>query len=109
MRTNFLMEDEYIRITRGDTFSFNVVLVNAQTLTEAYFTVTKSANVEPLFQKRIGRGITKIGSGEYCVRVAPADTAEAEVGKYFYDLEITVGEDRFTVLKGVFEIEQDYT
>jgi hypothetical protein len=43
------------------------------------------------------------------VRVAPEDTAGIESGKYFYDLEIGLNSDAFTLLKGVLEIERDVT
>ena len=32
-----------------------------------------------------------------------------EVGKYFYDLEIGVNDDRFTVMRGILELVQDVT
>lgn len=118
VRTNFrfLNEDEYITMTKGDTLSFGLELYdedgNALTedLTSAFFTCkqnyTDSAN---LFQKSIGDGITKAEDGKYIVRVAPDDTSGAEAGKYFYDFQISIGSDVFTVLKGVLEIEQDVT
>ena len=43
------------------------------------------------------------------VRVAPFDTVEADAGRYFYDLQIGVDGDIFTVMRGVLEIEQDVT
>ena len=59
-----------------------------------------------LFKKSLGNGITKTDDG-YVVRVAPADTKNAEIGKYFYDLQIGVNNDIFTVLKGVLELTYD--
>lgn len=117
-RTNFklLNEDEYITMTKGDTLSFGLELYDengealADDLTSAFFTCkqnfTDSVN---LFQKSLGNGITKADDGVYIVRIAPEDTSGAKAGKYFYDLQISIDSDVFTILKGVLEIEQDVT
>ena len=47
------------------------------------------------------------GNGYVSVRVAPEDTQEIEAGRYFYDYQIGIGEDRYTLMKGVLTIEQD--
>ena len=113
-RTNFKFEDSYITMTKGDTLSFGLELYdgNGEAFTDdlasAFFTCkqnyTDSANV---FQKSLGNGITKADDGQYIVRVAPEDTIGMEAGKYFFDLQIEVDSDVFTMLKGVLEIEQD--
>lgn len=115
VRTNFKCEDEYIRMTRGDTLAFGIEVTdqdgNGMTLDSAYFTCKKNlTDAENLFQKSLGNGISA-GSktGQYTVRVAPSDTSDAEIGFYFYDLQIGVGADVYTIYKGVFEIEHDVT
>lgn len=115
-RTNFKMEDKYITMTRGDTLSFGLEFYdedgNAFTddLESAFFTCKKNyTDGENLFQKSLGNGITKVSDGQYAVRVAPEDTVGIESGKYFYDLQIGVNSDVFTLLKGVLEIERDVT
>ena len=116
MRTNFKMENKYIRMVRGDTLSFCVQIMDengepfTQDLETAYFTCT-SLHVQDgfLFKKTLDDGISKIDTGQYCVRVAPKDTKYAKVGKYFYDLEIGVNDDRFTVMRGILELVQDVT
>ncbi len=117
-RTNFkfLNENKYITMTKGDTLSFGLELLDeneeafTDNLDSAYFTCkqnyTDSVNA---FQKSIGDGITKADDGKYIVRVAPEDTREIKAGKYFYDLQIGVNSDIFTILKGVLEIEQGVT
>lgn len=111
MRTSFRMEDENIVMVRGDTLSFGVEFYGlSQDLDSAFFTCksnrTDAANV---FQKYLGNGISKIDYGQYVVRVAPEDTKDIDAGKYYYDLEISVNNDVFTIMKGVLEIEQDVT
>ena len=117
-RTNFkfLNEDKYITMTRGDTFSFGIELLDENgeafttDLASAFFTCKHNhTDVANVFRKSLGDGISKIANGQYAVRVAPADTEDIEAGKYFYDLQIGVNSDVFTILKGVLEIEQDVT
>lgn len=116
VRTNFAMEDKYIRMTRGDTLSFGVQVYDdagepfGQDLERAYFTCKSNrSDKRYLFQKSLSDGISKVGQGSYVVRVAPSDTADAKPGKYFYDLEIGCNGDVFTIMRGVIEIMQDVT
>lgn len=116
MRTNFTMEDKYIRMVRGDTLSFGVQVYDdtgapfGQDLESVYFTCKSSRSDNRfVFQKSLSHGIAKTGQGAYVVRVAPEDTATAKPGKYFYDLEIGCNGDVFTVMRGVLEIMQDVT
>ena len=116
MRTNFTMEDKYIRMTRGDTLSFGLQVMDeegepfAQDLERAYFTCKSNrSDSRFLFKKSLSDGVSKVGPGAYTVRVAPSDTASAKPGKYFYDFEIGCNGDVFTVMRGVLEIIQDVT
>lgn len=115
-RTNFSMEDKYIRMTRGDSLSFSVQVYDeeeapfGQDLERAYFTCKSNRSDNRfLFKKSLSDGISKVGPGAYTVRVAPSDTASAKPGKYFYDFEIGCNGDVFTVMRGVLEIMQDVT
>jgi len=45
----------------------------------------------------------------YGVRVAPEKTENIDAGRYFYDLEINVNNDVFTLMKGRLIIEYDVT
>ena len=111
MHTSFKMEDQNIKMIRGDTVSFGLEFDGLdQDLDTAFLTVKKNhTDSENLFQKSLSDGITKQNDGLYVVRIAPNDTAGAEAGKYYYDLQIGVNGDYFTILKGVFEIEKDVT
>lgn len=116
MRTNFTMEDKYIRMARGDTLSFGIQVCDeegapfGQDLDWAYFTCKSNRSDDRfLFKKSLAVGISKKGQGYYVVRVAPRDTASAKPGKYFYDLEIGCNGDVFTVMRGVLELMQDVT
>lgn len=113
MRTNFRMENKNITMTKGDTLSFNVFVTdkdgNIMTVDSADFTCKKLGIDEAnIFRKTLGAGITQLDDC-MVVRVAPEDTKEVEAGQYFYDMQIGVGQDIFTIMKGVMEIEQDVT
>lgn len=105
-----------IKNVRGDTYSigFKTEGIN-QKLDNIYFTcrdnLTDESNV--LFQKSLGDGITLTDQDEdiysYNVRVAPEDTRDIQSGTYYYDLQININEDIFTIMRGKFIIEQDCT
>lgn len=116
VRTNFTMEDKYIRMTRGDTLSFGIQVYDeegapfSQDLERACFTCKSNrSDSRFLFKKSLSGGVSKVGPGAYTVRVAPSDTASAKPGKYFYDFEIGCNGDVFTIMRGVLEIMQDVT
>lgn len=111
MRSNFRMENKNITMVRGDTLSFNVEVTDGNgeiiEVDSAHFTCKKiSTDDSNVFRKALGDGISQNEDG-MTVRVAPEDTRNVNAGQYFYDMQIGVGEDIFTILKGVLEIEQD--
>lgn len=109
-RTNFSMQDENIRIVRGDSLSFNIVMYGAiQSLDGVFFTIKKDFNAEPLFQKSFEDGVSEVETGIYAVRVAPEDTAELEAGRYYYDLKVVKDDDVQTLERGIFEIVYNVT
>lgn len=108
-RTNFKFTDDFINLTRGNTLAFGFTLEGIDEVDKAYFSCKKDlSDTTYLFQKSIGDGITKTEDG-YTVRVAPEDTENADLGQYFYDLEIQVNNDTFTVLKGILNLTFDVT
>ncbi len=105
-----------IRNVKGDTFSCAFTIENlGQTIDTAKFTCRDSLNdiSNILFQKTLGSGISLVETDnendikKYAVRIAPADTKDLQSGTYYYDLEIGVNSDIFTLMKGRFIIEQD--
>lgn len=110
-RANFTMQDENITLVRGDTLSFGIVLYgDVQTLDSAFFTVKKDYNdTSNVFQKSIGSGISESLDGEYVVRVAPEDTIDLELGRYYYDVQVVSGQDNFTILRGILDLVYDVT
>ena len=101
-----------LEMTKGDTFSFGVEIDDlGQEIESAYFTVKNNYDDDPLFQKSLNNGIEldHIEGQDYYyrVRIAPSDTENLEPKKYYYDFEISINGDRFTILKGILDIEFD--
>ena len=46
---------------------------------------------------------------EYGVRIAPSKTENLNTGRYYYDLQIVVNDDVYTLMKGRLQIEYDVT
>lgn len=98
-------------MTRGDTLAFAVEIGGLdQDLDTAYFSCKKELSDESyVFQKTLTDGISKVETGKYRVRVAPSDTAGLELGTYYYDLQIGVNSDVFTILRGRLKITYEVT
>lgn len=103
--------DFNISMVKGDTLSFGIEIEGLdQDLDSAFFSCAGAQpTTEYVFQKSLGDGITKVETGKYRVRVAPEDTADAEAGFYFYDLQIGVNSDIFTIMKGSLCLEAEVT
>lgn len=107
-----------LEMIRGDTLAFAVEIgfdESPQKLDSAFLSVKKNIDDDSyIFQKTIANnGIEYVktdgNSLYYRVRVAPEDTKNIEEGNYFYDLQIGINGDIFTVLKGAIRIEGDIT
>lgn len=103
-----------LEMTKGDTLAFGVEIYNlGQNLETAYFTCKSNHDDNDyVFQKSLNNGITldshdESGNYFYKIRVAPEDTETIRVGKYYYDLQIEVNGDIFTILKGILTLEYD--
>ena len=106
------MEKRNINLVRGDTLAFDVKVseLDGSDITSMYFSAKKKAtDTEYAFQKSLSDGITLVAENTYKVRVAPEDTADLDVGKYVYDLQIGLGPDIYTILMGVIALIQDVT
>ena len=111
MKANFEMVDKNITMVRGDTLSFGVICNdqngNIIPIDSAVFSCKKNPNDEEfIFQKTLGNGIDVVDD-HYVVRVSPDDTKNADIGFFWYDLKIGVGDDTFTIMKGILGIESN--
>ena len=100
-----------LEMTRGDTKAFAVEIEGLdQDLDTAYLSCKHVAeDNEYVFQKSLGDGISKVETGKYRVRIAPADTENLDLGTYYYDLQIGVNGDIFTPMKGKLQLTYDIT
>lgn len=105
-----------LEMTKGDTLSFGIKIYNlGQNLDTAYFTCKKNYDSNAvIFQKSLNNGITfdsadASGNYVYKVRLAPEDTADVDIGKYYYDVQISCNGDIYTIMKGVFTIDYEVT
>lgn len=107
-----------IRHVRGKTYSFGMISEDEQ-YDSVYFTCRSGLKDTDsvLFQKSLNNGISIVETEtkgnttlyKYAVRIAPADTENISSGTYYYDLQIELNGDKFTVMKGRFIIEQSCT
>lgn len=107
-----------ISMIRGDTmsFAFQVKGLEGQRPTDIKFTCKETIeDVDPLFICILGESISEISYDPdkdlltYRVRVRPYQTAELELGRFFYDLELTVNGDIITLMTGRLSLESEIT
>ncbi len=107
-----------IKHNKGDTYSSGLVIEwLGQTVDTIYFTCRENLNdnASILFQSGINNGISLVEYDaekdirKYAVRISPIKTRNLQSGTYYYDLEVGVNSDIFTIMKGKFILEQDAT
>ena len=106
-----------LEMIKGDTlsFAFEVEFDEApHKLEKADFTCkTNFDDDDVVFHKELEKGINFSKQERnklfYIVRIAPEDTENLEAGMYYYDLQIELNGDVFTILNGSLKIESDVT
>lgn len=107
-----------IRHVKGDTLAMALIVEGlGQEFESIYFTCRNNLNDDGviLFAKSLYNGISLIEYDEehdirkYMIRIDPYDTKDLQAGTYFYDEQVAVNGDVFTIMKGKFIIEQDVT
>ena len=111
------MEKTNLEMIKGDTLSFAVEIEfddKPQELENAFFTCKRNLDDgDVVFQKTLGKGISfrkqERNKMYYVVRIAPEDTKDIETGHYFYDMQIEINGDVFTILIGALKIRNGIT
>lgn len=106
------MEKMNFEMIKGDTLSFAVEIEfddKPQELEKALFTCKKNLDdSDVVFQKTLEDGISfrkqERNKMYYVVRIAPEDTKDIETGHYFYDMQIELNSDVFTILTGTLKV-----
>ena len=106
------MEKTNLEMIKGDTLSFAIEIEfddKPQELEKAFFTCKKNLDDgDVVFQKTLEDGISfrkqERNKMYYVVRIAPEDTNDIEAGHYFYDTQIELNSDVFTILTGTLKV-----
>lgn len=104
-----------IDMIRGDTVNiqFEVESDTVLDLSSDNFDVTFSlkqaaTDTAYVFQKH-KNAVTEISDNNFILRISPDDTAELIPGFYFYDIQLNIGDDVYTIALGMFQIIRDIT
>ena len=105
---------ENFRLIRGDTFSFDMVISDLEDpIDDIFFTVKENKDdLDYIIQKTLSNEeiqLVENFTDRFNVKLNPQDTKDLEPGKYFYDLEVRVGNDIYTILMGTINIKMDIT
>ena len=111
------MEKTNLEMIRGDTLSFAVEIEfddKPQKLEKAVFICkTNFDDDDDVFKKTLGNGITfskqERNKMYYVVRISPEDTKDIEAGHYFYDMQIELNSDVFTIMTGALKVRHGIT
>ena len=107
-----------IEMIQGDTLSFGFMLtgLKGELPSYIYFTCKETLeSTDPLFQVShtntidLRRYDEETDTLYYSVRIPPSYTRYVNLGRYFYDLEIEVNGDTFTLMIGRLEICYEVT
>lgn len=104
-----------LEMIRGDTAFINFKIITEITLDLNLldFNITFSVKQTPdssgyVFQKS-KNSVTQITTNTFSLRIAPEDTVDLVPGLYFYDLQITIFDDVFTISIGQLNLQADIT
>lgn len=103
--------DENMTMVAGDSLIFGIEIENIEDeVTSASFAAKGDLDEEELtFEKTLGDGIEYAGQSEgaavYNISLDPEDTEDLE-GQYYYQLKLGIGQEVYTVLKGILKIER---
>lgn len=111
---------ENIEMVQGDTLSFNFMITGLRLGTpvalNATYTFSCADEKDILFTATSAHGeeeadgITLVEYNEqkdvatYAVYISPAKTKDLELARYYYDLQMEIDDNRYTLLRGRLEL-----
>ena len=107
-----------ITMVKGDTlsFAFQVQGLKGQTPEKIYLSVKAAIEDRNLLFNVSSDDYIKFREYDeendlltYVVRIPPYLTADIDLGRYFYDLEMQVNQDNITLMKGRFTLDYEIT
>ena len=109
-----------IEIVRGDTLSYNFQLQGTGGTEPSRITFMikedyEDSDADALVNLELADGITLQGYDSetdtltYCVHMRPDKTENLDLARYYYDLQMVIDGDVFTLMKGRFTLDYDVT
>ena len=106
-----------IETTVGDTISFGFQMEGlGEDVDSAFFTVKENYTDEgPLLQVSLGDGIEKYEpedpseEGIYTVHISAERASVLPIGTFYYDLQVGLRGDVYTLMKGIMKVTYDVT
>ncbi len=109
----------YPKVKRGDTIPLkkfkvtdkNEIEITLSDTDNLYFTM-KNKEEEAVLRKNINNGIELLEDGYYHIILNPEDTANLDVGKYYYDIELNLNTEPLyvkTIIEGTIKLLKDIT
>lgn len=104
-----------IDMIRGDTLNIQfeiesdtVLDLNDDTFNVTFSVKQSATDTAYVFQKN-KTAVTSIADNTFILRVAPEDTEDLIPGYYYYDLQIQVGDNTYTIALGKLQLIRDIT
>lgn len=104
-----------IDMIRGDTVNIQFEIESDTVLDltsddfEITFSLKRSATDNAYVFQKDKTAVTSPADNVFILRVAPEDTVNLIPGYYYYDLQLNIGEDIFTIAIGKLHLEIDIT
>lgn len=96
LNIQFELESDTVISLESD--SFDVAFSVKQAATDGNYTFQKGKSA-----------VTEIGENTFIMRIAPADTENLIPGWYYYDLQLAIGSDIYTIAIGKLQLIRDIT
>ena len=107
-----ITNNKSISLIKGDTFTFDLFFSDLENIDiiNIFFSVKKEQHdLKYILQKSINNGITLIDTLKYRIQLSSEDTQNLNQGRYYYDLQVNLGNDIYTIMMGTFNLKEDIT
>lgn len=104
-----------IEMIRGDTLSIafgidsDIVLDLSSDDFEITFSLKQSATDSAYVFQKDKTAVTQLAENSFVLRIAPEDTVDLFPGYYYYDIQLNIGDDVFTIALGQLQLVRDIT
>lgn len=104
-----------IEMIRGDTLSIafsieadTVIDLNSENVAFTFSLKQSATDSAYVFQKD-KTAVTQLAENSFVLRIAPEDTVDLFPGYYYYDIQLNIGDDVFTIALGQLQLVRDIT